>query len=55
MHQLSVASVMGNWMRLTGYPYVTVRRNYDGSNTADLSQRRFILNHMDDERLTNSG
>ncbi|XP_052859646.1 aminopeptidase N [Anopheles cruzii] len=39
--EISVKSVMDSWTLQTGYPIVTVSRNY-AANTAEVSQERFV-------------
>ena len=40
---MSVKEIMDGWTLHTGFPYITVTRNYEEDNKINLEQRRFIL------------
>lgn len=46
--EMTVKQIMDTWILQSGYPVVTVVRNYE-NNSADLSQQRFFLSENDND------
>ncbi|XP_069682405.1 aminopeptidase N-like isoform X1 [Periplaneta americana] len=48
---MTVKEIMDTWTLQTGYPVVTVIRNYE-NHTANISQERFLLSYKDPEIMS---